>query len=332
MNRAPTWPWAVSMCLLSGVILSACGAPSSPEEALGTQQSPLTEVTGFGTNPGALRMFTYVPVSMPANAPLVVALHGCSQSATAYQNAGWNPLADTYKFYVVYPQQQAANNLSLCFNWFASGDLARDQGEALSIKQMVDKMKATYSIDASKVFITGGSAGGCMAAVELAAYPDVFAAGAINSGVAYKCAQQSGGALGCQKGNVDLTAAQWGDLARSAYPGYSGPRPRVTIWQGDSDGTVNVRNMTELMEQWTNVNGVDQVADLAETVRTHAHNVYRNAAGAAVVETYKLTGGAHAIAVDPGTAVDQGGMVATYFADYNLFSSYYSAKFWGLVP
>lgn len=171
-----------------------------------------------------------------------------------------------------------------------------------------------------------------MAAVELAAYPDVFAAGGINAGVAYQCAQQSGGALGCQKGNVDLTAAQWGDLVRSAYPGYSGPRPRVSIWQGDSDSTVNVRNMTELMEQWTNVNGVDQVADLTETVRTHAHNVYRNAAGTAVVETYKLTGGVHAVSVDPGTAVDQGGTVGTYFADYNLFSSYYSAKFWGLVP
>jgi poly(hydroxyalkanoate) depolymerase family esterase len=69
--------------------------------------------------------------------------HGCSQSAAAYENAGWNPLSDTYKFYVVYAQQQPANNMSLCFNWFASGDLARDQGEALSIKQMVDKMKAS---------------------------------------------------------------------------------------------------------------------------------------------------------------------------------------------
>jgi poly(hydroxyalkanoate) depolymerase family esterase len=291
----------------------------------------LTEVTGFGTNPGALRMFTYIPAAMPTNAPVVVALHGCQQSATTYGNAGWNKLADTYKFYVVYPQQQSANNGSLCFNWFAAADNTRNQGEALSIKQMVDKLKATYSVDGSRVFVTGLSAGGAMAAVELATYPDVFAGGAFAAGIAYNCASQSS-ALSCQQGRVNLTAQQWGDFVRNAYPGYTGPRPRVSIWQGASDMTVNAKNMTELMEQWTNVHGADQVSDLAETLRTHAHNVYKNAGGTPVVETYQITGGGHALPVDPGTNVDQGGTVASYFADYNLFSSYYAAKFWGLVP
>ncbi|HLL54342.1 MAG TPA: PHB depolymerase family esterase, partial [Myxococcaceae bacterium] len=212
-----------------------------------------------------------------------------------------------------------------------AGDIARDQGEALSIKQMVDKLKATYSVDASRVFVTGLSAGGAMAAVQLAAYPDVYAGGSIAAGIAYNCASQSS-ALSCQQGRVGLTATQWGDFVRNAYPGYTGRRPRVMIWQGDSDQTVNVKNMTELMEQWTNVNGVDQVADLVETVRGHAHDVYRNAAGTSVVETYKITSGTHGLPIDPGTNVDQGGTVATYFLDYNLFSSYYAAKFWGLAP
>jgi poly(hydroxyalkanoate) depolymerase family esterase len=315
-----------------GALWGACGAPTDGEDvAFGTSTAALTEVTGFGTNPGALRMFTHVPAAMPTNAPVVVALHGCQQSAAAYASAGWNQLADKYKFYVVYPQQQSANNGSLCFNWFAAADNTRGQGEALSIKQMVDKLKATYPVDGSRVFVTGLSAGGAMAAVELAAYPDVFAGGAFAAGIAYNCASQSS-ALSCQQGRVNLSPVQWGDFVRNAYPGYTGPRPRVSIWQGDSDMTVTLKNQTELMEQWTNVHGVDQVSDLAETVRTHAHNVYKNAAGASVVETYKITGGAHALPVDPGANVDQGGTVASYFADYNLFSSYYSARFWGLVP
>jgi poly(hydroxyalkanoate) depolymerase family esterase len=323
---------SIAAMVVLGALWGACGAPAEEEaSSFKTSTAALTEVTSFGSNPGALRMFTYVPASMPTNAPLVVALHGCQQSASAFESAGWNRLADQYKFYVVYPQQQSANNTSSCFNWFAAGDNVRDQGEALSIKQMVDKMKATYSVDGSWVFVTGLSAGGAMAAVELATYPDVFAGGSIVAGIAYNCASQSS-ALSCQQGRVSLTATQWGDFVRNAYPGYSGSRPRVMIWQGDSDMTVNVKNMTELMEQWTNVNGVDQVSDLSEVVRTHAHDVYRNAAGTSVVETYKITSGAHALPVDPGTNVDQGGTVASYFVDYNLFSSYYSAKFWGLVP
>ena len=323
---------SIAVMAMLGTLGGACGGPVEEEpETLGSTTSALTEVTSFGTNPGALRMFTYVPAAMPTNAPVVVALHGCSQSAAAMENAGWNQLAEKYKFYVVYPQQQLTNNASACFNWFAAGDNTRDQGEALSIKQMVDKVKATYAVDGTRVFVTGLSAGGAMAAVELAAYPDVFAGGSIVAGVAYNCASQAS-ALSCQQGRVNLTAAQWGDFVRNAHPGYTGRRPRVMIWQGDSDLTVNVKNMTELMEQWTHVNGVDQVADVSETIRTHAHAVYKNAAGTSVVETYKMTGGAHALPVDPGTNVDQGGTVASYFADYNLFSSYYAARFWGLVP
>ena len=83
-------------------------------------------------------MFNYVPSGMPAKAPLVLALHGCTETAADYESAGWNALADTYKFYVVYPQQQSANNIESCFNWFgntsgSTADITRGQGEAASI-------------------------------------------------------------------------------------------------------------------------------------------------------------------------------------------------------
>src|ERR671921_341639 len=122
------------------VTLTALTFTSQPSQA-----ATLTEVTGFGTNPGALRMFTYVPTGLPTNRPLVVALHGCSQAASSYDNeTGWTKWADAYGFALVLPQQVRGNNASTCFNWFNPEDQTRDSGEPLSVKQMVDWMKSHY--------------------------------------------------------------------------------------------------------------------------------------------------------------------------------------------
>lgn len=151
------------------------------------QAQSLTQVTGFGTNPGALTMYKYVPSGLPANAPLVVALHGCAQSASNYDaETGWILLADRWKFALLLPEQTSGNNSSRCFNWFESGDIARGSGEALSVKQMVDRMKTDHFSDPARVYVTGLSAGGAFTAVMLAAYPDVFAGGAIVAGVDLK--------------------------------------------------------------------------------------------------------------------------------------------------
>ncbi len=174
----------------------------------------LTTVSSFGSNPGALQMFKHVPASMPANAPLVVALHGCTQTAAAYESAGWTALANTHKFYVVYPQQVSGNNSNKCFNWFESGDIARGAGEALSIKQMVDQMKADHSIDTNRVYVTGLSAGAFMTTVMAATYPDVFAGAAPIAGGPYKCGIGTSAAFSCMSPGVDKTPAAWGDLAR----------------------------------------------------------------------------------------------------------------------
>lgn len=88
----------------------------------------IQEVTGFGTNPGALKMYRYVPDGLPAGRPVVVALHGCTQNASGYgTGSGWTELADRWGFSVVLPQQQSANNASSCFNWFQAGDIERGQ-------------------------------------------------------------------------------------------------------------------------------------------------------------------------------------------------------------
>ncbi len=146
----------------------------------------LRDLEDFGSNPGALRARCHVPADLPPNAPLVVALHGCTQTAGDYDNgSGWSQLADQQGFAVLYPEQQRTNNPNLCFNWFAPEDIRRGSGEALSIRQMVEAIVAREGLDRTRVFVTGLSAGGAMTSVMLATYPEVFAGGGIIAGLAY---------------------------------------------------------------------------------------------------------------------------------------------------
>ncbi|MBP6749159.1 MAG: PHB depolymerase family esterase [Xanthomonadaceae bacterium] len=288
------------------------------------------EVTSFGSNPGNLRMFKYVPTGLPASAPMVVAMHGCAQSAASYDaESGWQLLANRWRFALLLPQQQSANNSSSCFNWFEAGDTARGQGEALSIKQMVDRMIVDHGVAPTRVYVTGLSAGGAMTSVMLATYPDVFAGGAIVAGLPHRCATSQSAAFSCMNPGSNLTPAQWGDKVRAAS-GWTGPWPIVSIWHGDADFTVRPMNATESMEQWTNVHGIDQTADVADTVGGFPHKVYKNGSGKALVETYSITGMGHGTPVDPGTGETQCGTAGAYLLDVNLCSSYYIGRFFGL--
>ena len=160
-------------------------------------RSPLVEIDGFGTNPGALRMFAFVPEALPRASALVVVLHGCGQTAAGYDfGTGWSTLAKRYGFALLMPEQQASNNANTCFNWFNPGDVARGRGEAASIRQMIARMAADHKIDSRRIYITGLSAGGAMTSVMLAAYPDVFAGGAIIAGLPYGIAGNVREALG----------------------------------------------------------------------------------------------------------------------------------------
>ncbi|WP_271519448.1 extracellular catalytic domain type 1 short-chain-length polyhydroxyalkanoate depolymerase [Bradyrhizobium sp. CCBAU 53380] len=127
------------------------------------------EITNFGSNPGHLRMFKYVPSRLPPWSPLVVVMHGCTQNARDYgAESGWIELADRLQLALALPEQSQSNNPRNCFNWFVTAHNRRGQGEALSNKKMVDKMKADHGVDSSRVFVTGLSAGGAMTSVMLA--------------------------------------------------------------------------------------------------------------------------------------------------------------------
>jgi poly(hydroxyalkanoate) depolymerase family esterase len=297
------------------------------------QSAALVEVRDFGSNPGQLRMFEYVPTDLGAGRPLVVALHGCLQQAASYDDEpGWIKYADKYHFALLLPQQQASNQPLSCFNWYNALDNERDKGEALSIRQMMDKLIATAGLDGRKVYITGLSAGGAMTAVMLAAYPERFAGGAIIAGIPYKCAAnetEATSVCGVSSDMKQLTPAAWGDLVRAASS-YSGPRATVSLWQGARDGTVDPEDQLELMKQWTDVLGIDQQADLSDDIAGNEHAVYQDANGKAQVETVLISGMDHGTPVNPGNGEGECGTAAPYILSVGVCSSYYISKFWGL--
>lgn len=294
----------------------------------------LTAVSNFGSNPGALNMYKYVPANLPAGRPLVVVLHGCSQNAAAMEAAGWNKLADQYQFAVLYPEQVSANNPVTCFNWAGEygdpADLTRGMGENESIMEMVDYMHTTHGTDNAKTYIMGFSAGGSFVPVMLATWPERFAAASIMEGIAYKCATTVNGAYSCMSPGTDKTPQEWGDLVRNAYT-FSGTRARVQIWTGTSDTTVVPMNGGELIDQWTNVFGTDTTADETEMIGSGATRKAYKVGGNTVVETYSVTGLAHAVAIGNEGSTTCPSTAGSYFTDKGICATARAAKFFGLT-
>ena len=365
------------------------------------------KVDNFGSNPGDLKMFLYVPEGLSRNSPVVIAMHGCNQNGKALvgapndealhdghadafnQDTEWSVLADKYKFIVIFPEQtvrvtsasdpEKVNNDYACFNWagYYGLEIGRDKGESKSIISMLDYVKENYSVDDNGIFATGLSAGGGMTNALLVHYPDVFNAGGTMSGVTYGCAH-----VGPTPGTTDITLRamdcmgvsrssmlifdgmpeelkktpdQWAQIAKDYGPeNYKGQYPRIIVWQGNSDEFVDYAHLNETMEQFTTLHDTDQTADNATKIlktgnNQHIFEEYQDQYGSAVVATVTLKGMTHGITVDPTNIGEDGGgkchsgvsktndncgvvmMGATWAHDMGIYSSYYTAKWWGLL-
>ena len=294
-------------------------------------KSPLAETTGFGSNPGDLRMLSFVPAKLQHAPGLVVVLHGCGQTAAGYDlGAGWSTLAERYGFALLVPEQQRSNNAQGCFNWFNPEDVTRDHGEACSIRQMIARMVADHGIDRSSIFVTGLSAGGAMTSVMLATYPEVFAAGAVIAGLPYGVASNVREALNGMLQSPARPAADLGDLVRNAS-GHRGPWPKVSVWHGSADRTVNPANANEIVKQWLDVHDLPAAAMSEGIVDGYPHQVWWNEDGETVIESYTITDMAHGTPLGVADNDERYGAEGAFLIEAGISSSYHIASFFGLT-
>ncbi|MBB4086121.1 alpha/beta hydrolase family esterase [Sphingomonas carotinifaciens] len=311
--------------------LAALRGAGAMNTGLAPDSSRLTRLDAFGSNPGALHGYVHIPAALAPDAPLVVVLHGCTQTAAGYDlGAGWSDMADRYGFAVLFPEQQRQNNPNLCFNWFNPEDSRHGTGEALSIRQMIAAVTARHAIDPARVFVTGLSAGGAMASVMLATYPEVFAGGAIIAGLPYGSATTMPQAFDRMRGHgipgEDALAA----LVRDASD-HDGPWPTISIWHGSGDATVAPSNADAIIRQWRSLHGANARPDRQETVDGYPRRVWHDASGWPVIEEYSITGMGHgtplAVAGD-----DRCGQAGAYMLDASISSTRHIGRFWGLIP
>ncbi|HOU91879.1 MAG TPA: PHB depolymerase family esterase, partial [Polyangiaceae bacterium] len=225
--------------LRSSIALPLAVALFAAQPAYGAWQ------TGVNYGGGSLPMDLYTPTSPDESPGVVVVLHYCSGNAG---NAhGWlESLANQYGFLIITPD--APGN---CFD----ASLGRS-GERAAIAQMVQYVIDNNNADPDRVFATGASSGACMTNALLASYPDVFAGGSVLAGVPAGFWPQGTECSICSQNPPDNSPQQWGDLVRNASNNYSGPWPRVQLWHGTADTTLNYSNLAEEVDQWTNVWGV----------------------------------------------------------------------------
>ena len=281
-QQVPVGPGTVIAAAIAAVITVLAGCVALAPMA---RAATLTQIGNFGANPGNLQMHLYVPDNTAANPGILVAMHGCNGRATDFhRQTEFASLADRHGFIVIYPQAtKSINGMSNCFDVWSNEALQHGGGsDPVSIVSMVDYVVQRHNADPEKVFATGFSSGAMETINLLATYPDVFKAGAPFAGVPFGCL----GPPGCG----DRTPQQWGDLVRNAYPGYTGPRPRLMAWHGTADDVLNFSMLQKEIDQFTNVHGISQTPTSTTSPQSGwTRRVY----GSGQVEAYTINGAGH---------------------------------------
>ncbi|KAI0373431.1 alpha/beta-hydrolase [Pilatotrama ljubarskyi] len=233
-------------------------APSGPGLA-SIPASTLFQITNFGTNPNNVGMFVYRPKNVAAKPPLIVASHYCSGTAQAYfTGSKFAQLSETYGYVVLFPSSPHSGT---CWDVSSDETLTHNGGsDSLSIANAARYAIANWGVDPDRVFAVGTSSGAMMTSVLAGAYPDIFKAGIVDSGVAFGCFAVPGQPEDswnsqCSTGELILTGQQWAQKVFNAFPGYTGARPKMQVWHGTADTTLYPQNFFEEIKQWTTVFG-----------------------------------------------------------------------------
>lgn len=249
------------------------------------------------TNHAGTRAYkVYIPSGYNGQAlPLLVMLHGCKQSPDDFAaGTGMNAVAEENNCFVAYPAQAHAANGSNCWNWFKADDQQRDQGEPSIIADITRQVIRNYHIDPGRVYVAGLSAGGAMAAIMSARYPDLYAAVGIHSGLPVGAAQDLPSAFKAMHG-MD-------QVKEKAAASHKEPIP-VIVFHGDRDKTVHPCNGDQALAQCTlgsagkeqhNRHDIKVEKGKVPHGRAYTRTIRHDGTGKAVAEHWIVHGGGHA--------------------------------------
>ncbi|KAJ2928047.1 hypothetical protein H1R20_g9055, partial [Candolleomyces eurysporus] len=276
---------------------STSGPVPSSNPLMSIPAGTMTPLRNFGTNPTNIGMNVYRPTNVKGpNPALLVALHYCGGTAQAYfSGTQFRALADQRGFVVLYGQ--APNDMN-CWDITSRASLTHNGGsDSLGIANAVRYAISNWNVDPEKVFVVGTSSGAMMVNVLSGAYPDLFKGGAAFAGSALGCLTANMPQFpmdDCQAGRKNQTAQVWGDRAREAYPGYTGPYPRLQFWHGTADTALNYNNLAEEIKQWTNVHGISQTATSVQQ-NTPRNNWTKSVYGTGQVQGFSGQGAGHGL-------------------------------------
>jgi poly(hydroxyalkanoate) depolymerase family esterase len=272
-------------------------APAAPSERAPIQ-APLRSafVTRRYTCAAGSRDYRlYLPAAAAGHCRgLVVMLHGCKQTPDDFAaGTAMNALADERGFIVAYPHQAARANHSGCWNWFNPEDQSRDCGEPSIIAGLAQALVQEYGIDEARVFVAGLSAGGAMAAILAATYPDVFRAAGIHSGLAHGAASDLVSAYAAMCGTPVAATAR-----RQKPPALgSKPHTRTIVFHGSADQTVHPSNGDAIFAAArTRLNGAAETQQHGRSARgvSYTRKVVTDARGQPQLEHWTIDGLGHA--------------------------------------
>lgn len=232
----------------------------------------------------------YLPPHSSADTlrPMTVMLHGCTQDAADFAaGTQMNAQARALGMVVLYPEQGQRDNPRKCWNWFHPQHQQRGRGEPAVLAALTESIAAQHQVDRARIFVAGLSAGGAMADILGATYPEIFAAVGVHSGLPRGCATDVVSALAAMRSGCPAPV-------RAA-----GPAPATIVFHGDADQTVHSSNGRAVIEAALQARGMQGGAEISPVAgesaqgQRYSQTVYQDNDGRAMAEYWQLHGAGH---------------------------------------